>query len=66
VESIISDYCNLGGLTDVRGSVAIGGSVDHKNYPELVIVSMIINTQPACSIDDDVLFVSFVISGKEI
>ena len=64
MESIISDYCNLGELTDVRGSAAIGGRADHKNYPELVIVSMIINTQPACSIDEDFLCI-LSISGTD-
>ena len=59
VEGILSSCSTLGGLTYVRGTVtaAVGGMTDSKNSHESVTVSMIINAQPAFSIDEDLLCV---------
>ena len=38
----------------------VGGRADSRNSHKSVIVSMTINTQPAHSIDEDLLCVSFI------
>jgi len=59
VEGILSSYSTLRGLTYVRGTVMamVGGHADPRNSHESVIVSMSFNTQPARSIDGDLLCV---------